>query len=222
MTLRRQGHHTARYGLPPALTKAKRVCDRRTSGIVTAIPEFIAHPGTRHPERFPDAINLVRQAGLSISHAPQGKSPPPARRLWLAIDGRVDVTVWHCRSRLCWRFMVERGGHNPLEAAAHAIPVLWGRILLTLKTFARGWSRQAGDYRYRCHYACKRGFLFTHRPDYRSFYGRHAVEVLYQNQGRYSVCFNCWNLTCHRKRIEVLCKNGRFIRVLSIPLPMVI
>ncbi len=43
--------------------KAKRCGDRRTSGIVTAIPEFIAHLVPRHPERFPDAINLVRQAG---------------------------------------------------------------------------------------------------------------------------------------------------------------
>ncbi|MCZ5678444.1 hypothetical protein O5624_05330 [Escherichia coli] len=40
--------------------------------------------------------------------------------------------------------LVERGGHNPLEAAAHAIPVLMGPHTLTLKTFARGWSRQAG------------------------------------------------------------------------------
>ena len=40
--------------------------------------------------------------------------------------------------------LVERGGHNPLEAAAHAIPVLMGPHTSTLKTFARGWSRQAG------------------------------------------------------------------------------
>ncbi len=39
------------------------------------------------------------------------------------------------------------------------------------------------DYRYRCHYACKEVFSLLTDADYRSFYGRHAVEVLYQNRG---------------------------------------
>lgn len=34
----------------------------------------------------------------------------------------------------------------------------------------------------------------------RSFYGRHAVEVLYQNQGALQRLLQLhWNLTCHRK-----------------------
>ena len=32
--------------------------------------------------------------------------------------------------------------------------------------------------------------------DYRRYYGRHAVEVLYQNQERCSACCSCWNRTC--------------------------
>lgn len=40
--------------------------------------------------------------------------------------------------------------------------------------------------------------------DYRSFYGRHAVEVLYQNQGALQRLLQLLEPTCHRKRIEVV------------------
>lgn len=60
--------------------------------------------------------------------------------------------------------LVERGGHNPLEAAAHAIPVLMGPHTFNFKDIcALAGAGKRADYRYRCHYACKRGFLFTHR-----------------------------------------------------------
>lgn len=58
----------------------------------------------RHPERFPDAINLVRQAGLSYITRSSGKSLHQHAGCGWRYDGRVDVTVRHCRSRLCWRF----------------------------------------------------------------------------------------------------------------------
>lgn len=58
----------------------------------------------RHPERFPDAINLVRQAGLSYITRSSGKSFHQHAGCGWRYDGRADVTVRHCRSRLCWRF----------------------------------------------------------------------------------------------------------------------
>ncbi|XNM76980.1 hypothetical protein ACLK19_24505 [Escherichia coli] len=79
--------------------------------------------------------------------------------------------------------LVERGGHNPLEAAAHAIPVLMGRILLTLKTFARGWSRQAGRLPLPTPLRLQKRCSSLPPTPITGFDGRHAVEVLYQNQG---------------------------------------
>ncbi len=119
--------------------------------------------------------------------------------------------------------LVERGGHNPLEAAAHAIPVLMGPHTFNFKDICARLEQASGliTVTDATTLAKEVSSLLTD-ADYRSFYGRHAVEVLYQNRAHYSVCFNCWNLTCHRKRIEVVMQNGRFIRVLSIPLPMVI
>lgn len=101
--------------------------------------------------------------------------------------------------------LVERGGHNPLEAAAHAIPVLMGPHTFNFKDICARLEQASGliTVTDATTLAKEVSSLLTD-ADYRSFYGRHAVEVLYQNQARYSVCFNCWNLTCHRKRIEVV------------------
>ncbi len=101
--------------------------------------------------------------------------------------------------------LVERGGHNPLEAAAHAIPVLMGPHTFNFKDICARLEQASGliTVTDATTLAKEVSSLLTD-ADYRSFYGRHAVEVLYQNRARYSVCFNCWNLTCHRKRIEVV------------------
>lgn len=101
--------------------------------------------------------------------------------------------------------LVERGGHNPLEAAAHAIPVLMGPHTFNFKDICARLEQASGliTVTDATTLAKEVSSLLTD-ADYRSFYGRHAVEVLYQNQAHYSVCFNCWNLTCHRKRIEVV------------------
>ncbi len=40
--------------------------------------------------------------------------------------------------------LVERGGHNPLEPAAHAIPVLMGPIPGTSKIFVASCNRHRG------------------------------------------------------------------------------
>ena len=60
--------------------------------------------------------------------------------------------------------LVERGGHNPLEAAAHAIPVLMGPHTFNFKEYLR--PPRTGkriDHRHRRTYAGKRSIFFTDR-----------------------------------------------------------
>ena len=80
--------------------------------------------------------------------------------------------------------LVERGGHNPLEAAAHAIPVLMGPHTFNFKDICARLEQASGliTVTDATTLAKEVSSLLTD-ADYRSFYGRHAVEVLYQNQG---------------------------------------
>lgn len=120
--------------------------------------------------------------------------------------------------------LVERGGHNPLEAAAHAIPVLMGPHTFNFKDICARLEQASGliTVTDATSLAKEVSSLLTD-ADYRSFYGRHAVEVLYQNQWRATASAStAGTLPATENALRLLCKNGRFIRVLSIPLPMVI
>ena len=72
VTLRRQWAPHCPVWIATSTREGEEGGDRRTSGIVT--PRIYCSSWYRHPERFPDAINLVRQAGIAISHDLQGKS----------------------------------------------------------------------------------------------------------------------------------------------------
>ena len=79
---------------------------------------------------------------------------------------------------------MERGGHNPLEPAAHAIPVLMGPHTINFKDICARLAQAAGlitatD----AASLVKEVTTLLTDEDYRNYYGRLAVEVLYQNQG---------------------------------------
>lgn len=80
--------------------------------------------------------------------------------------------------------LVERGGHNPLEAAAHAIPVLMGPHTFNFKDICGKLSQAEGLITVTdTDSLVKEVETLLTDEDYRRYYGRHAVEVLYQNQG---------------------------------------
>ena len=80
--------------------------------------------------------------------------------------------------------LVERGGHNPLEPAAHAIPVLMGPHTFNFKDICSRLQQADGLITVTDANSLDKeiGTLLTDE-DYRLYYGRHAVDVLHQNQG---------------------------------------
>jgi hypothetical protein len=79
--------------------------------------------------------------------------------------------------------LVERGGHNPLEPAARHSGAD-GAAHVQLQRYLR--QAAAGrwpDYRHRRDSLVKEVSNLLTDEDYRLWYGRHAVEVLHQNQG---------------------------------------
>ncbi len=78
--------------------------------------------------------------------------------------------------------LVERGGHNPLEAAA-LIPVLMGPHTFNFKDICARLEQASGLITVTDATTLAKVSSLLTDADYRSFYGRHAVEVLYQNRG---------------------------------------
>lgn len=139
----------------------------------------------RHPERFPDAINLVRQAGLSFITRSSGEVPSGSTQVVVG-DTMGELMLLYGIADLAFvgGSLVERGGHNPLEAAAHAIPVLMGPHTFNFKDICARLSQSDGLITVTdAPSLIKEVTSLLTDEDYRNFYGRHAVEVLYQNQG---------------------------------------
>lgn len=139
----------------------------------------------RHPERFPDAVNLVREAGLSYTTRSSGEVPSASTQVVIG-DTMGELMLLYGIADLAFvgGSLVERGGHNPLEAAAHAIPVLMGPHIFNFKDICARLDSAGGliTVTDAATLAKEISSLLTD-ADYRNFYGRHAVEVLYQNQG---------------------------------------
>lgn len=139
----------------------------------------------RHPERFPDAINLVRQAGLSFTTRSSGEVPSSSTQVVIG-DTMGELMLLYGIADLAFvgGSLVERGGHNPLEAAAHAIPVLMGPHTFNFKDICARLEQASGLITVTdVTTLVKEVSSLLTDEDYRNFYGRHAVEVLYQNQG---------------------------------------
>ena len=80
--------------------------------------------------------------------------------------------------------LVERGGRNPLEPAAHAIPVLMGPHTFNFKDICAKLQQADGLITVTdADSVVKEVSTLLTDEDYRLWYGRHAVEVLHQNQG---------------------------------------
>jgi len=139
----------------------------------------------RHPERFPDAINLTRQAGLSYTSRSSGEVPSASTQVVIG-DSMGELMLLYGIADLAFvgGSLVERGGHNPLEPAAHAIPVLMGPHTFNFKDICSRLEQASGLITVTDATSLSKEIssLLTDE-DYRNFYGRHAVEVLYQNQG---------------------------------------
>ncbi|NIY49735.1 lipid IV(A) 3-deoxy-D-manno-octulosonic acid transferase [Cedecea colo] len=153
--------------------------------LLKQFPDLLLILVPRHPERFPDAINLVRQAGLSYITRSSGEVPSASTQVVVG-DSMGELMLLYGIADLAFvgGSLVERGGHNPLEPAAHAIPVLMGPHIFNFKDICSRLEQASGLIIVTDAGSLSKEIssLLTDE-DYRNFYGRHAVEVLYQNQG---------------------------------------
>lgn len=139
----------------------------------------------RHPERFPVACELTRKAGLTFTQRSTGEVPSSGTQVVIG-DTMGELMLLYGIADLAFvgGSLVDRGGHNPLEAAAHAIPVLMGPHTFNFKDICAKLAQDDGliTVTDTASLVKEISTLLTDE-DYRLYYGRHAVEVLHQNQG---------------------------------------
>lgn len=153
--------------------------------LLTQFPDLLLLLVPRHPERFSEAQRLTHDAGLSFIFRSSGEVPSADTQVIIG-DTMGELMLMYGIADLAFvgGSLIERGGHNPLEPAAHAIPVLMGPYTFNFKDICSRLDRANGLITIEDEVSLVNAVssLLTD-DDYRNFYGRHAVEVLYQNQG---------------------------------------
>lgn len=97
---------------------------REVSGAVHH-PLLVVVP--RHPERFADVDKLLIQQGWTFSRWSDAKDNLQECEV-LLVDAMGELMRFYAAADIAFvgGSLIKRGGHNPLEPAAHAIPIVMG------------------------------------------------------------------------------------------------
>ncbi|WP_414716500.1 lipid IV(A) 3-deoxy-D-manno-octulosonic acid transferase [Tatumella sp. UBA2305] len=153
--------------------------------LLKQFPDLLLILVPRHPERFADAKALTQRAGLSFISRSSGDVPSASTQVVIG-DTMGELMLLYGIADLAFvgGSLTERGGHNPLEPAAHAIPVLMGPHTWNFKDICSKLEEAQGLITVTDSTSLTREVsTLLQDDDYRRYYGHHAVEVLRQNQG---------------------------------------
>ncbi|WP_109409859.1 lipid IV(A) 3-deoxy-D-manno-octulosonic acid transferase [Proteus genomosp. 4] len=153
--------------------------------LLTQFPQLLLILVPRHPERFPKAEQLTRDAGLKYTLRSTDAVPDAQTQVVIG-DTMGELMLLYGIADLAFvgGSLVERGGHNPLEAAAHAIPVIMGPHTFNFKNICAKLDQAEGLITVTDSQSMATAIAsLLNDEDYRRYYGRHAVEVLHENQG---------------------------------------
>jgi len=153
--------------------------------LLQTFPDLLLILVPRHPERFTDARNLTQKRNFSFILRSSGEIPSGSTQVVIG-DTMGELMLLYGIADLAFvgGSLVERGGHNPLEPAAHAIPVLMGPHIWNFKDICARLQQAQGLITVTDVISLEKEVTnLLQDEDYRLYYGRHAVEVLHQNQG---------------------------------------
>ncbi|OAT28655.1 lipid IV(A) 3-deoxy-D-manno-octulosonic acid transferase [Proteus myxofaciens] len=153
--------------------------------LLAQFPHLLLILVPRHPERFAKAEQLTQEAALTYVLR-SADTIPDAQTQVVIGDTMGELMLLYGIADLAFvgGSLVERGGHNPLEAAAHAIPVLMGPHTFNFKNICAKLDQAEGLITITDSDSLVSAVAsLLNDEDYRRYYGRHAVEVLHENQG---------------------------------------
>ncbi len=148
-------------------------------------PDLLLILVPRHPERFNKAKELTQKAGLNYILRSSGESPAASTQVVIG-DTMGELMLLYGIADIAFvgGSLVETGGHNPLEAAAHGVPVLMGPHVFNFKNICAKLQQAGGLITVTDTPSLveKVSMLLTDNKS-RLHYGRQAAEVLRENQG---------------------------------------
>lgn len=102
----------------PVLAAHRRLLQRYPQALLVLVP--------RHPERFDAVARLTEQQGLTLARRTAADDPASAQVYLADTMGELLMLFGGADIAFIGGSLIERGGHNPLEAAAWSLPVLTG------------------------------------------------------------------------------------------------
>ena len=103
---------------------------RAHQALLAPSPDAILILAPRHPPRFDAVAKLVQQSGLSLVRRSDRTVPGPDTQVFLA-DTMGEMGLWYHLSPVAFLggSMVDRGGHNPIEAAQLRTRIITGPFI---------------------------------------------------------------------------------------------
>ncbi|MDR0807215.1 MAG: lipid IV(A) 3-deoxy-D-manno-octulosonic acid transferase [Enterobacteriaceae bacterium] len=155
------------------------------ANLLQRFPNLLLILVPRHPERFPTAQQLTIQAGMSYITRSSGEVPNEQTQVVIG-DTMGELMLLYGIADLAFvgGSLVERGGHNPLEPAAHAIPVLMGSHTFNFNEICNKLAQAEGLITVQdANSLAEQVESLLADESYRNYRGQRAVNVLLQNQG---------------------------------------
>lgn len=152
--------------------------------LLHTMPDLLLVLVPRHPERFQSVARLVTEQGFVLARRSL-KQAPAAAEVYLADTmGELMMLYGSADVAFIGGSLVTRGGHNPLEAAAWAIPVVSGPHVFNFLDIYQRLEQGGALIRVEtpAELVDALGRLLADEP-YRSRVGRNAEAVLIANQG---------------------------------------
>lgn len=153
--------------------------------LLHTIPDLLLILVPRHPERFNVAKQLTEQENLSYITRSSHETPLATTQVVIG-DTMGELMLLYGVSDLAFvgGSLIERGGHNPLEPAAHSIPVLMGPYFFNFKDICQKLTQEGGLFTVTDENSLVKiaNTLLTDN-DYRAQSGKAAVNTLLKNQG---------------------------------------
>lgn len=139
----------------------------------------------RHPERFQEVQEMILKARFSYIMRSSGKSPSISTQVVIG-DTMGELMLLYGIADLAFvgGSLINRGGHNPLEALAYAIPVLMGPYTLNFRDICRKLTKEGGLITVTdIPSLVKEISILLTNDRYRFYHGYHGIKVLHQNRG---------------------------------------